>query len=199
MIIMNTLRQVVLLGAMTAGLLEGPVLAAERGAEMPSFELTDQFGRQRSDEEFSGRSVILVGGDRGGQEWAGKWAEAIESLLSRGQIREIDMELLRIADLSGTPRFSMIEKRITRDLRERQSSILLDWHGVLARAFEFEPGVANVILVGPDGEALFQAHFTEIQMSGLERLLEIIVDHVEASHLDCLLFQQHHFSGAAGL
>ena len=68
------------------------------------FQLIDQFGDERTQDDVADQVTILIGGNRKASEHSRDWALAIKSLLERRTDQDEEIAVLRIADLRGIPR-----------------------------------------------------------------------------------------------
>lgn len=130
-----------------------PGLAAE--ATLIRFEIADQFDRPHSDADFRGRLLVLVGSDRKGSRYQGAWVRELRALIGeRGSPDAV--RLIEAADLRGVPFFvkGSVKRKFPSD--ERQW-VLMDWKGMFARAYEFEPDACSVLLFDRGGELLHRA------------------------------------------
>jgi hypothetical protein len=118
------------------------------------FRLTDQFGRSHAADEYRGGVVVLVGSDRAGSRFVPPWIAAVRDALA-GEPAWERIRTLGVADLRGTPSFlrPMIGALLQ---RTAQACVLLDWEGVVARAYDFVPGECNVIVVDREGRLALQ-------------------------------------------
>lgn len=126
-------------------------------ASMPEFELSDQFGRRVAGSELRHRLVLLIGGDRKGSDASQAWGAAAAEHLAAQGASDRSIRLVRVADLRAFPR--VLEPVVVKKLRrDRDVGILLDWRGELAGHYEFQPGVANVLLIDESGRVAHSFH-----------------------------------------
>lgn len=144
-------------------------LSAADRTEALRFELEDQFGDLHSAADFEGRPVILIGSDRAGRQESQIWAQTVGNLLETDAGLLGRAEILRIADLRGVPRF--VKGTVTKQLRRGlETSLLLDWDGQVVGFYEFQPEIANVVLLNRDGAVVLRIESGEPQREELEDL-----------------------------
>jgi len=110
------------------------------------FELEDQFGRRYDSSEFADKRLILVGGNREASNDTRAWALEALKLIAAESAPNAQVELLRVADLRAVPAGfrGLVAKKMR---RKYETPVLMDWQGVLADRFEFQSGLANVVIV----------------------------------------------------
>jgi predicted transcriptional regulator len=154
----------------TLGLVVGsPSHAEER--ELLDFELKDQFENPHRRSDVAGNIVLLIGSDRGGSQFNGAWGKAIHDSLS-DHPRYDQISHLGYADLRGVPFFvkGVVRGKFPQD---PDQWVLMDWNGTIAKAYDFAPKSANVLVFAPDGALVHHA-------SGREPDEEIVRDVVTA-------------------
>jgi len=136
------------------GLVVGsPSHAEER--EVLDFELKDQFENVHRSSDVAGNIVLLIGSDRGGSQFNGTWGKAIHVSLS-DHPRYDQISHLAYADLRGVPFFV---KGVVRGKFPQNPDqwVLMDWKGIIAKAYDFAPKSANVLVFAPDGALVHHA------------------------------------------
>lgn len=170
----------VLVWLRSAALLAGTLIASLSGAEETArlrFEIPDQFDRTHSHEALRGRIVLLIASDRRGSQYQEAWADALRaSVAGRGATEAV--YLIEAADLRGVPFFmkGSVKKRFP---SEKHQWVLMDWKGVLARTFEFEPDACNVLLFDRSGHLLHQSAGWDVNrqvLNEIGRLLDRQLD-----------------------
>jgi len=117
--------------------------------QLLDFELQDQFENTHKSSDVEGTIVLLIGSDKGGSQFNELWGKAIYDFLGDhpryGQISH-----LAFADLCGVPFFlkGMIRSKFPENPNQW---VLMDWKGVIAKAYDFAPKSSNVLVFGPDG------------------------------------------------
>lgn len=133
------------------------------------YEIQDQFGFVHRSADVAGTVVVLIGGDRGGSQFTGDWGKAIQEALGDhpryGQITH-----LAHADLRGVPFFlkKMIREKFPQD---PDRWVLMDWKGVIAKAYDFTAKSANVLVFAPDGTLAHHAAGEEPDDATLDEVI----------------------------
>lgn len=156
-------------------ILLAPVLISRGWAEeshLVGFELEDQFDRVYTDDDFRGRILIVVAGDRKGSEFNPLWLEAIPAAL-QGDTDPDQLEFVSMANLKGAPFFvrGMIKRSFPED---RNQWVILDWKGVFAKAYQFEEDKCNILVFGSDQLLAHQAVVTEVEEESLAAIVAVI-------------------------
>ena len=158
--------------------LSTPALAVLSAADRPrtlSFELEDQFGDQYSTADFEGKPVIVIGSDRAGRQESRVWAQTVGKLIETDVALQGRAEILRIADLRGVPGF--LKGTVTKQLRRGlETPILLDWDGQVVGFYDFQPEIANVVLVNGDGAVILRIESREPHSEEIEDLKRAVLD-----------------------
>jgi len=118
-----------------------PESFSERAAP---FKLDDQYGKQHC--YFFPRPTVsvLLFADREGSEQIGNW---VRPLYERYQ-GTIDIH--GVAILKGVPTFAQALVRTL--IRNRiQYPVMLDWFGDMAKIYQLQPGVVNLIVLSREG------------------------------------------------
>ena len=115
--------------------------------ELIPFELKDQFDRVYRGRDYGGHIVVLVGSDKDGSQYNGKWSRAIHESL-RGEPNLDHVRFLGMADLRGVPFFlkGYVKGKFPRD---KDQWVLMDWKGRLihrAHGYEVDDGKLRVIV-----------------------------------------------------
>lgn len=119
-----------------------------------AFELEDQFGNLHRHTDVEGSIVVLNGSDKGGVQFNSAWGKAIDDSLG-DHPRYDSISHLAYADLRGLPFFlkGFVKRKFP---QEPERWVLLDWKGILARAYEFTPKATNILVFAPDGTLVHQ-------------------------------------------
>lgn len=131
-------------GAPLAGKRHEPVA---RAAE---FELKDQYDKPVSYRFPKSRITVLTFGDRQGSEQIEGW---VRPLYARYQER---IEQYGVAVLSSVP---AVMRGLVRGIFKSKVkySVLLDWKGEVAKAFQYERRQANVFVIDRAGRILYRS------------------------------------------
>lgn len=128
------------------------------GSKVPAWSLQDVKDVRYDAARFSGRKLLIVGGDKSSQQENERWGERAMKTCGNG------LTAVGVADVSSAPRF--LRSRVKNQFRNSEPSrpsarlgvpLLLDWDGSMARSFHFIQKVPNVFLVGSDGVLRFAA------------------------------------------
>jgi hypothetical protein len=142
-----------------------------------SFKLKDQFDNVYTDGDFKGNIVIVVGSDKEGSRYNEEWSLAIYDTLKRIG-KENSVKFLPVADTRGVPFFL---KGFVRDKfpKERERWVLLDWKGIFAQCYDFQPKSSNIMLLDRDGNVQHQTSVRQLDGKKLYPLLDKILDLLE--------------------
>jgi hypothetical protein len=145
--------------------------AGQKNTLIP-FRLQDQFGVTYTDEAYKDYYVILVGGDRKGSQYCFIWSDSIKSELRNDPLKE-KIKVLGIADLQTAPSYlqSFIKGKFP---SERKYWVLLDWEGIFAGAYLFQPDVSNIILFNPEGKRFYSTTVTEVEKAALKKIFSAL-------------------------
>jgi len=129
-----------------------PVLCRSVAGEAPKvparapapLELRDQYDSPQRLAFPSANVVVLTIADKTGSEQIDGWVTALKARYG-GRI-----ELRGLADVAGVPGFlrGMVRKRFQETC---PYPVMMDWSGNVCSQFGFQPGVANVFVMGRDG------------------------------------------------
>jgi predicted transcriptional regulator len=152
----------------TLGLMAAVPMHAEQ-LQLLDFEIEDQFKNVHRRSDVQGNIVILIGSDKDGSPFNEAWGKAIhESLSDHPQYALIS--LLAHADLRGVPFF--LKGHIRREFPQNPDQyVLMDWKGLIAKAYNFAPKSSNVLVFAPSGDLAHHASGREPDDETLDRLL----------------------------
>jgi hypothetical protein len=93
--------------------------------------------------------------------------------LAESRLETDDIQIVQVADLRGVPFFvkGFVKKKFPSDKHEW---VLMDWKGVFARAYGFEPEKCNMLLFDRTDKLLFQVAAKEVDGTVLEEVLGAI-------------------------
>lgn len=146
------------------------------GAPAPDFTLGDQYDSGLTLGSLRGRVVLVVAGDRHGNQYMGAYTHAVRERFGRDRVR-----IVRIANLRGVPFFmkGYVRGRFrgTNPDSTPKASVLLDWGGVLARLYGFRESLTNVYLIDRAGVLRYTAagQGTDSETRALTEALEAVV------------------------
>jgi hypothetical protein len=140
--------------AATAVLSSDPALAQAQPPATGDIVLQTQYDTTVSLHAARGQVVALIYGDQGGSSLMGAYVRAARERWPDDSLPA--PRVLQAADLRGVPGLlrGYAKGRFTRPTSTggRRTPVLLDWAGLIARQFGAEPKLANVYIIGPDGE-----------------------------------------------
>lgn len=133
----------------------------------PLVQLSDQHGALQKLAFPSTNITLLTIADRKGSEQVDGWIAALKPHCA-GRI-----DIRGLADCGGAPSF--IQGRIRKKFQEaRQYPVMMDWTGQTCARFGYEPGKANLLVLGPDGA--IQARFAGEATQGEIRKAKAALD-----------------------
>ena len=150
------------------------------GLQLLEFELEDQFGSVHRRADVQGTIVLLNGSDKGGSKFNEVWGNAIhEALKDHPAYKQISH--LAYADLRGVPFF--LKGLIRGKFPENPDMwVLMDWKGVMAKAYDFVPKSTNLLLFAPDGALVHHASGRELDDETVEEVvteLRALLDEID--------------------
>ena len=118
---------------------------AETIDKLTDFELSDQHSAVRRYDFPRNKIIFMTVADNKGSKQLAPW---IQPLRDRYGTR-IDID--GIADVSMIPKpfHGMFRKAFVKELTY---SVMLDWDGNMVKKFAYTPGIANVYVIGRDGQ-----------------------------------------------
>jgi len=158
-----------ILGMVACQLFLTPFIVAQDAA-LISFKIEDQFGTVHTNEDYLAGIVIVIGSDKNGSKYNGMWAKAIrDSLRQENDFSQI--KFLRIADLRGVPFFlkGFVKGKFP---KERERWVLMDWKGKFAKAYEFESGACNIVIVDRNGAVVHKTSGHDLDHEKLAMICE---------------------------
>ncbi len=135
------------------------------------FELQDQFKKEYTRDDFSGRIVIIVGADRKGSDFSNTWHSALKDSL-KNRCMDHDVFIMDVADLRGVPFFA---KGMVKKYFMDEAPCLMDWKGTFARHYLFEKDAVNLLIFDKESELVWKQAVTEMNKNLLNELLGLPV------------------------
>jgi hypothetical protein len=134
--------------------------------------MEDQFRRVHTDQEFLGKTIILVGSDGGGSEYNKKWAIAIDNKLKNEEVK-YEVNWLPVADVSAAPFFmkGYVRNRFPKD---KKKWALCDWEGAFDEAYGFRGGLSNILVFHSSGKLLYQCAGDDVDSEILDRIVAVV-------------------------
>ena len=115
------------------------------GSRIPEFTIEDQFEREWRTSDFRGRTTVFVVSDRSGYEYSPNWTGVLVPRFKSSPVRFIP-----VADVQSVPGF--LKGFIRGKFKDEFTyAVLMDWEGVLIKAFRITEGVPNLIIVDKNG------------------------------------------------
>lgn len=142
--------------------------------DLVDFELEDQFGEVHRRADVQGTIVLLIGSDKGGSSFNGLWGKAIHDLL-RDHPHYEQISQLAYSDLRGVPFFlkGMIRSKFPEN---PDSWALMDWKGIIAKAYDFVPKSSNVLVFSPRGELVQHVSGREVVDETVQEIVAVLRD-----------------------
>lgn len=135
-------------------------------------ELNDQFDRPQTLSFPTTNVTLLTIADRKGAEQIAGWIKPVKERFGT------NLNIRGIADVSAVPGplKKVVRKRFQ---KEHMYPVMLDWSGTVCAQFAYQPGLANVYILGSDGR--IQGRFTGVAsgtnlsaaMDSLERTVQL--------------------------
>ena len=143
-------------------------VSAQQSALVP-FEMKDQFDRVHRHSDYADRILIVIGSDRSGSEFHDDWETALRDSLAADSSR-VEIAFLSVAEVRGVPFFlkGTVKGKFS---REEDEWILLDWGGLLAETYGFEPESTNILVFATDGTLVSHVHGRELDLEKLSAIL----------------------------
>lgn len=148
---------------------------AKVGAAAPFFSLSDQYDKTLQLSDLRGSVIVLLDADRTGNEFNGAWVRPLVSRYNTPQLRKI--RVVQIAHLASAPGFmhNFIKgKFISKDPARPNGPVLLDWQGIVAKAYGFHEDVSNIYVIDAEGILRFttSGKGTSAELDPLFQLLD---------------------------
>jgi len=143
-------------------------VSAQQSA-LVSFEMKDQFDHVHRQSDYADRILIVIGSDRSGSEFHDDWETALRDSLAADS-SHVEIAFLSVAEVRGVPFFlkGTVKGKFS---READEWILLDWGGLLAETYGFEPKSTNILVFATDGTLVSHVHGRELDFSKLSVIL----------------------------
>lgn len=136
------------------------------------FKIKDQLDREHTDDDYAGRSVVVVGFDRKGSDYRDRWvAELRDSLRdSRGIARA---DVLPVGTLKGVPFFlkGFLKGKFP---KEEDRWMLLDWKGSFKGAYGFASDSCSFLVFDRAGRLRCRDTGAELDYDVLGGLLNCV-------------------------
>lgn len=136
------------------------------GATVPSFTIEDQFEKKWKKSDYTGKATLYMVCDRKGYDYVDNWTNKLV-LQYKNKIHFVP-----IADVSPVPGF--MKGYVRGQFKDKFTfSVLLDWQGVLVKAFDMEEGFPTLVLADKNGIVKYRAWGTgtETQIKRLQEKL----------------------------
>lgn len=153
------------------GVLLGAIFSTSFASDLIDFQMKDQFDRNHLAGDYRGKPLMLLGGDRAGNEYRRIWENAITDSL---RVTPDQLTALRVADLRGVPFFLKGFVKSKFPQTDPRHHILMDWRGVFAQAYQFEDEHANILIFDSMGRLVHQTAVTELDSAQLRPILNTL-------------------------
>jgi len=173
-------RSQILAIASIAAILMIPSRSLAEPAELIDFEFEDQFGDIHQRADVQGTVVLLIGSDKGGSSFNGLWGKAIHDIL-RDHPHYDQISQLAYSDLRGVPFFlkGMIRSKFPEN---PDSWALMDWKGIIAKAYDFVPKSSNVLVFSPRGELVQHVSGREVVDETVQEIVAVLRDLLDEAY-----------------
>jgi len=145
--------------------------AQDKRFDLIEFDMIDQFDDWHTQADYVGKTLVVVGGNKGSADYNLPWAIAIRDSLEASGV--VGVEILGVADLRGVPWFlkGWIRGKFP---KPRDQWALMDWNGEFAKAYVFEKNMSNILVFDPSGRLVHHAWGREIEAPKLDLVLRAI-------------------------
>ncbi|MDH4068843.1 MAG: hypothetical protein OEV30_00310 [Ignavibacteria bacterium] len=145
-----------------------------RGQEsrLIQFELEDQFGRLYTEQNWNDSILVIIGADRGGSEFTGRWGKALLDSIGTS-VAGTPVSYVGLSDLDAVPFFmtGLVRSKFPDDPDEW---VLMDWDGEFPDAYHFTEGATNILVFNLKRELIHRTAGREIESGTLDRLIQSI-------------------------
>lgn len=150
--------------------LAGVVFAQD--SSLIKFNLEDQYKQEYSHDQFLGKVLIVMGSDREGSQYNEAWGRMIHDSLQSFEVED-SVAFVAVANLEGVPRLlrGIVRRKFPKN---GHRSILLDWEGEFAGAYQYQGGCTNIQLFNREGEMRHQFFGKEAESHAIQELLKEI-------------------------
>ena len=149
-----------------------PVILSAQADHLVEFEIKDQFDRLHTHQALQDTVVILIGSGRQGSKYNMQWGSQLGRRLQENGLQE-NVIFIAHADLRGVPGFlkGFVKSKFPQD---PQKWALMDWDGVLARAYQYNPETSNILVFDRSGVLVEHKTGLEPAKSNINALYQII-------------------------
>jgi hypothetical protein len=151
--------------------------AAPVGSIAPDFSIKDQYDHELRLSSQRGKPVLLIYGDRLGNEYMGAYGTAVTDSNFASSVN-----VIRIANLHAVPSLmrSWVKRQFVTPTAEGKprSVVLLDWDAELGKIYGFTEDLTNVYLIDQNGVLRYSA-CGQGTSEDTRRLLEMIAKTIE--------------------
>ncbi|MDZ7725595.1 MAG: hypothetical protein U5R06_22920 [candidate division KSB1 bacterium] len=136
------------------------------------FEIKDQFDRLHTHHELQDSVAILIGSGRPGSKYNMQWGNQLGRRLEENGLFE-KVIFVAHADLRGVPGFlkGFVTSKFPQD---KQKWTLMDWDGVLAQAYQYNPKTSNILVFNRNGVLVEHMTGLEPTNTDIDTLYQII-------------------------
>jgi hypothetical protein len=128
------------------------------GSKAPSFAVKDQYDHETHLEDFKGRLILIVSGDRLGGDFMNDWAQAVRDNYKDSPDA---VAIVRVANLRAVPPFfhAFVKHKFIGKRADGQPAkpVLLDWDGLVGDRYGFTDDLTNVYVVDSEGVLRYRA------------------------------------------
>ncbi len=141
------------------------------------FEIKDQFGRIRTDDEFENKVVILVGSGRASSKNNEKWGSAIGAWMDEQEVFDTTRVIfVPHADLSAVPKMLRPVARTFFPKKDSTRWALLDWEGKLTDAYDYVPDKSNILIFDKNHQLQLHVSGAEPEDEKLEQIYQTLAE-----------------------
>lgn len=150
--------------------LAGAIFAQD--STLIKFNMEDQYKQEYCHDQFLGKVLIVLGSDREGSQYNEAWGRMIHDSLRSSELED-SVTFVAVANLEGVPRLlrGFVRRKFPKN---GHRSILLDWKGEFAKAYQYQDGCTNIQLFNRKGEIRHQFFGKEAGPQAIQELLKEI-------------------------
>lgn len=140
------------------------------GSAIPAFTIEDQFQKKWSKADYAGKITLYIVCDKKGYDHADNWTDKLVPKYRNS------IQFVPVADVSPVP--GLLKGYIRGKFKDEFAfSVLMDWEGVLVKAFDMEEGYPTLVLADKSGIVKYRVWGTgsETQIKRLQENIDALI------------------------